>query len=89
MVSTFIGLTISSVSNIKVLSRSNRALSHELIQKLQGSDDAGFAELPDEADRALAVVAEKLETKLSIEYTVNNLIQQATDVDNISRIYHG
>lgn len=41
------------------------------------------------ADRALAGVARKLDKALSVEYTVNELIAQATDMVNLATIYHG
>ncbi|KAG0709334.1 hypothetical protein DFH29DRAFT_870306 [Suillus ampliporus] len=41
------------------------------------------------ADRALAGVARKLDKALSVEYTVNELIAEATDVVNLATIYHG
>lgn len=44
---------------------------------------------PGEADRALSVVAKKLSAGLSVEATVNELIRQATDVDNLAVLYCG
>lgn len=41
------------------------------------------------ADRALSSVTSKLSSTLSVEYTVNELIQQATDAGNLSMIFHG
>lgn len=63
-----------------------------MAKKIQGTDDgeAGTLDaLPDDADRALSIVAEKLDKKLSVEYTVNQLIQQATDPQNLGRIFSG
>jgi len=37
----------------------------------------------------LAGVARKLDKALSVEYTVNELIAEATDVVNLATIYHG
>lgn len=42
-----------------------------------------------EAERALEVVAKKLTQTLSVEATVNELIQQATDVRNLALLYQG
>ena len=42
-----------------------------------------------EADRALTVVAKKLGKSLSVEATVNELIQQATDEKNLATLYCG
>ncbi|KAJ1577850.1 hypothetical protein NDA15_005195 [Ustilago hordei] len=41
------------------------------------------------ADRAITSVMAKLSSSLSIEYTVNDLIQQAMDAGNLSAIFHG
>lgn len=42
-----------------------------------------------EADRALTVVTKKLGKSLSVEATVNELIQQATDEKNLATLYCG
>ena len=44
---------------------------------------------PSEADRALSVVAKKLGKSLSVEATVNELIQQASDERNLASLYCG
>ncbi len=44
---------------------------------------------PNEADRALTVVAKKLSKTLSVTATVNELIQQATDERNLAVLYCG
>jgi len=44
---------------------------------------------PSEADRALTVVEKKLGKSLSVEATVNELIQQATDELNLATLYCG
>lgn len=44
---------------------------------------------PSEADRALTVVARKLGKTLSVEATVNELIQQAVDERNLAVLYCG
>lgn len=41
------------------------------------------------ADRALSSVARKLDTSMSVEYTVNDLIATATDPANLSQIFVG
>jgi ataxia telangiectasia mutated family protein len=41
------------------------------------------------ADRALSTVARKLDKALSVEYTVNQLISDATDSRNLARIFKG
>ncbi|KAK2050689.1 phosphatidylinositol 3 [Colletotrichum somersetense] len=44
---------------------------------------------PSEADRALEVVKKKLSKTLSVTATVNDLINQATDVSNLAVLYSG
>jgi len=41
------------------------------------------------ADRALSSVARKLDKSLSVEYTVNQLIAEATDPSNLAKIFAG
>lgn len=42
-----------------------------------------------QAERALTSVARKLNNTLSVSHDVNELIAQATDVNNLGKIYHG
>lgn len=42
-----------------------------------------------EAERALAVVAQKLSKTLNVEAIVNQLIQEATSPHNLSQIFFG
>ncbi|KAF7967952.1 hypothetical protein HWV62_32455 [Athelia sp. TMB] len=41
------------------------------------------------ADRALSSVSRKLDKALSVEYTVNELVAEATDITNLATIYYG
>ena len=41
------------------------------------------------ADRALSAVARKLDGTLSVEHTVNELIQEASGDENLSMMYFG
>ena len=41
------------------------------------------------AERALTSVSRKLDASLSVEYTVNELINEAIDIANLSRIFPG
>jgi hypothetical protein len=41
------------------------------------------------ADRAINSVSRKLDIALSVEYTVNELINAARDPANLARIFHG
>lgn len=55
-----------------------------------GGNGAGKDEgEPGEADRALTVVKKKLSRSLSVQATVNELIQQATDERNLAVLYCG
>jgi hypothetical protein len=56
--------------------------------KPRGPDIAiGSAE--EAADRALTSVERKLSKALSVEYTINELIAEATDQTNLATVYHG
>ncbi|CAE6436426.1 unnamed protein product [Rhizoctonia solani] len=53
-------------------------------------DGAGLDSAEAEAaDRALSSVARKLDTSMSVEYTVNDLIATATDPANLSQLFVG
>lgn len=66
-----------------------RTVSAEAV-RVQGVENTeGMEELPGEADRALAIVADKLDNKLSVEYSVNSLIREATDPENLCRVFAG
>ncbi|KAK4700270.1 serine-protein kinase ATM, partial [Phenoliferia sp. Uapishka_3] len=73
----------------------NWAVSVEMAQKVQGSPDGDVSgldtlnDLPDDADRALSIVRGKLDKSLSVEYTVNQLIQEATSPENLALIFCG
>ena len=41
------------------------------------------------ADRALSTVARKLDKGLSVQFTVNELIAEATDINNLSLMFSG
>jgi ataxia telangiectasia mutated family protein len=56
---------------------------HESLKKKEREEQAG------EAGRALSVVEKKLSKTLSTKATVNELIQQATDVNNLAVLYMG
>ncbi|KAI5301328.1 Serine/threonine-protein kinase tel1 [Ascosphaera atra] len=69
--------------------RAKKMQDEEKRGKLVGSDANDNANEPSEADRALTVVAKKLEKSLSVSTTVNELIRQATDVNNLAVLYSG
>ncbi|CAL1714616.1 unnamed protein product [Somion occarium] len=41
------------------------------------------------ADRAVTSVSRKLDKTLTVEFTVNELISEATDIDNLADMFHG
>jgi hypothetical protein len=43
----------------------------------------------EKADRVLGEIRSKLRDTLSAEYTVNMLVQEARDTENLAKIYHG
>ncbi|RDB20837.1 Serine/threonine-protein kinase TEL1 [Hypsizygus marmoreus] len=49
--------------------------------------NSGTAE--EAADRALSSVARKLDKSLSVQYTVNQLVREATDTRNLAQIFSG
>ncbi|KAI7941246.1 hypothetical protein MJO29_013320 [Puccinia striiformis f. sp. tritici] len=51
--------------------------------------DQSMTEAPEQASRALASVDEKLSSNLSVGTTVNQLILEATSVENLGSIYYG
>lgn len=57
----------------------------------EGPDDMfrGEESVVEGAERALTSVSRKLDASLSVEYTVNELINEATDIANLSRIFPG
>ncbi|KAH6694050.1 ataxia telangiectasia mutated [Plectosphaerella plurivora] len=72
------------------------SISPVRLAKLQGQGqqgDPGLSKGPvdeaSEADRALEVVRKKLSKTLSVEATVNDLINQATDERNLALLYSG
>ena len=66
--------------------RSN--LRTEAIRFVAGLDmSAGMAD--EAADRALSTVVRKLDKGLSVQFTVNELIAEATDLNNLALMYQG
>jgi ataxia telangiectasia mutated family protein len=69
-----------------------RAGDAEKMCRVQGgakSDLPLSATGQDKADRTLSRINQKLRDDLSVEYRVNQLVQQARDPENLARIYHG
>ncbi|GAA5890089.1 hypothetical protein JCM6882_009223 [Rhodosporidiobolus microsporus] len=70
----------------------NWAVSADMAKRIQGSDEGealALDDLPDDADRALSIVRSKLDDRLSVQYSVNALIQEATDPANLAVIFSG
>ncbi|GAA5887702.1 hypothetical protein JCM16303_003731 [Sporobolomyces ruberrimus] len=66
------------------------AVSTEMAKRVQGGQaDDKLKDLPDDADRALSIVRSKLDTRLGVQYSVNQVIQEATDPRNLSCIFSG
>lgn len=64
----------------------------EKLQRAQGGGRvtaATSASALEKADRILHKIEQKLRDDLSIEYTVNQLIQEARDVENLAKIFVG
>ena len=63
-------------------------LTGEAVRMMIGIDIAsGTADVA--ADRALSAVRRRLDKTLSVEYTVNELIAEATDPGNLAQMYYG
>src|SRR5205823_4575913 len=54
-----------------------------------GANQSNSSTNESEADRALTVVIKKLSKTLSVEATVNELIQTASDTKNLAVLYSG
>lgn len=72
-----------------------RGIDADKLARLQGNNEAVVDpdlirdSTDEDADRALTSVRIKLDKSLSIEYTVNDLIQQARDPANLGSIFVG
>lgn len=63
-------------------------LTGEAVRMMIGIDIAsGTAGVA--ADRALSAVRRRLDKTLSVEYTVNELVAEATDLENLAQMYYG
>lgn len=51
--------------------------------------DMGSGHADEAADRALTAVTRKLDKTMSVEYTVNELINEATDARNLALMFSG
>lgn len=86
---------LTPASPLSSLTAPRRGIDADKLARVQGNAD--IADNPDlirdstdeDADRALTSVRSKLSTALSVEYTVNDLIQQARDPANLGSIFVG
>lgn len=62
--------------------------SHEPHEKVQKSEESQH-KVSENASRALASVDKKLSSNLSVETTVNQLIMDAIDLENLGSIFCG
>ncbi|MCJ1313627.1 Serine/threonine-protein kinase tel1 [Agyrium rufum] len=69
--------------------KAEEAADQENKVKREGGGEERKENEPGEADRALEVVKKKLSKSLSVTATVNELIQQATDVRNLAVLFCG
>lgn len=71
-----------------VRTKRNYAQGSELSEN-RNSAPAAEDNVPEQAERCLSSVRGKLSNDLSVEYTVNELIQEARDFKNLACIFHG
>jgi serine-protein kinase ATM len=77
-------MKLKGAQSVTEESKTDEALNHIIgfnLSTATGVDEA--------ADRALTTVARKLDKTLSVEFTVNELIAEATDVGNLAMMYMG
>ena len=76
------------VKRMQAVSPGTAQLTVEAFRYAIGIDMAsGYAD--EAADRALSAVTRKLDKTMSVEYTVNELINEATDLRNLALMYTG
>jgi ataxia telangiectasia mutated family protein len=68
-----------------------RAADTEKLKRAQGGGrvEGQSTTANEKADRVLSKIRQKLRPDLSVEYTVNQLIQEARDPDNLAKIFVG
>ncbi|KAF6844577.1 phosphatidylinositol 3 (ataxia telangiectasia mutated) [Colletotrichum musicola] len=81
--------SISPVRLAKLQGGQDDGAGHEAEADTDGKAKNGQVNEPSEADRALEVVRKKLSKTLSVTATVNDLINQATDLNNLAVLYSG
>lgn len=81
--------SISPVRLAKLQGGLDDGAGHDADADTDGKAKNGRVNEPSEADRALEVVRKKLSKTLSVTATVNDLINQATDLNNLAVLYSG
>ncbi|EGN96752.1 hypothetical protein SERLA73DRAFT_93326 [Serpula lacrymans var. lacrymans S7.3] len=81
--------TASEFKIKKVQGSSNEHITRDNHTRLGIGIDMTSGSADEAADRALSSVSRKLDRSLSVEYTVNALIAEATDIVNLATIFHG
>ena len=64
-------------------------MTNELLNHYLGFNVSSSTGTDEAADRALNAVTRKLDKTLSVEFTVNELIAEATDVVNLANMFEG
>lgn len=81
------------IDEVRRRRRTSRGGTAELTRLVAGSELTRTGKVTSTAqlaaDRALATVLNKLSTSLSVEYSVNELIQQARSVQNLALLFSG
>lgn len=76
----------------RLLKLFNRTGDPDKLQRAQGGgrvDLAQSATVQEKANRVLSRIRQKLRDDLSVEYRVNQLIQEARDAENLAKIFVG
>jgi ataxia telangiectasia mutated family protein len=95
MTHCILGALHANLSTISNNNMNDRSAAPVKIKHVQGTADADIDGMgldsaeAEAADRALSSVARKLDTSMSVEYTVNDLIATATDPVNLSQLFVG
>lgn len=64
-------------------------ITEEAVRYALGIDIGSKSIANEHADRALSAVSRKLDKSMTVEYTINELIAEATDVNNLANMWAG
>jgi len=86
-----VNASLRTASELKIKrAQGNSDTTHDASRGLGGIGiDMSSGTADEAADRALSSVARKLDKALSVEYTVNELIAEATDPVNLATMFYG